>query len=141
MSAANALVLPDSRLRDPKATVMADWPVTVVAADGTETTKTIRLELEPVFCINCGKPNGYVPREIMSFVSWLCMPCAETWGEHANNWQTSDQEFWDVVAAEMLDRFGRVLTQKELEQLAERGHLGSALEKLEKESPYVMWNP
>lgn len=125
-----ANVLPDSRLHDPKATVMVDWPI----LDGTG--RTVRLELEPIYCFNCGKPNGYVPREVMSFVSWLCLPCAEKWGEHANNWQTADEEFWLLVQAEMIARFGRVLDQAELDRLAAQGQLGKALELLDKESPY-----
>lgn len=125
-------ILPDSRLRNPKDCVIVDWPL----MDGT----TVRLELEPIFCFSCGKPNGYVPREIMSFVSWLCMPCSEKYGELASNWQASDGQFWQDVANEMKDRFGHVLDQRELCILAERGELGSALEKLEKESPYKLWH-
>lgn len=125
-------ILPDSRMKNPRDCVTIDWPL----MDGT----TVRLELEPIFCFSCGKPNGYVPREIMSFVSWLCMPCSEKYGELAENWVTSDDQFWQDVASEMKDRFGRVLTQRELCILTERGELGSALEKLEKESPYKIWH-
>lgn len=121
-------VLPDSRLHDPKGTVMADWDM----GDGT----TRRIELEPIFCFSCGTPAGYVPREAMSFVSWLCLPCSEKYGEQAALWQSSDREFWLAVAEEMRVRFGRALTQQELWALAEQGRLGSALELLARESPY-----
>lgn len=120
--------LPDSRLKDPRGVVRADWTM----PDG----RTVRLNMEPIFCINCGKPAGYVPQEVMSFVSWLCEPCAEKWGEHASGWATADAAFWALVAAEMKDRFGHVLTQAELTALAEQGRLGTALEKLDRESPY-----
>ena len=126
-------VLPDSRLSSARETVMADWPVE--GPDGT--TRTIRLELEPIFCINCGKPNGYVPVGIMSWVSFLCVPCSGTWGEAASALYSPDQEFWDAVGAEMVARFGRALTQAELERLAHRGELGRNLELLERESPYL----
>ncbi len=120
--------LPDSRLRDPKATVMVDWP------DGNG--GSVRLELEPIYCFNCGKPNGYVPRAIMSFVSWLCEGCSETWGKTANLHQRPDQEFWDKVGEEMLTRYGRALTQEELWRLAHHGSLSPGLQLLERESPY-----
>lgn len=125
-----ANILPDSRLKDPKATVMVDWPL----ADGS----SVRLELEPIYCFNCGVPNGYVPRHLMSFVSWLCGKCSQDFGELAENWRVADQDFWDTVAAEMLDRFGRVLSQQELEALAAQGRLGTLLEKLDNESPYKL---
>jgi hypothetical protein len=121
-------VLPDSRLREKIGTVMADWKL----PDGT----TIRLELEPIYCLNCGKPNGYVPRETMSFVSWLCQPCADKWGGQASLHDSPDQEFWDAVAFEMQARFGHYLTQHELNALADQGRLGTALNLLDRESPY-----
>jgi hypothetical protein len=124
-------VLPDSRLKDRRETVVADWKVCA----GLE-TKTIRMELEPIFCFNCGKPNGYVPVDIMSFVSWLCEACSEAWGNEASLHTHSDQAFWDKVGEEMLTKFGRSLTQAELWQLAQQGRLGRGLELLERESPY-----
>ncbi len=120
-------VLPDSRLKDAKGTVMVDWPTA---------TGKIRLELEPIFCFNCGTPAGYVPKGIMSFVSWLCQPCSEEWGATASLHSSPDQEFWDAVGAEMVARFGKALTQDELWVLAEQGRLGRNLELLARESPY-----
>ncbi len=125
-------VLPDSRLHDPKATVMADWPC--LQPDGTLTT--VRLELEPIYCLSCGKSAGYVPRDVMSFVSWLCQPCSEKYGEAAALWQSSDQQFWAKVAEAMQERFGRALTQRELWELGEQDRLGRGLELLTRESPY-----
>lgn len=125
----NPNVLPDSRLKDPKGTVMVDW--------GTATGETVRLELEPIFCFNCGKPNGYVPRDIMSFVSWLCQPCSDRWGHDASLHVHADQEFWDKVGHEMQTRYGRALTQLELWALAEADRLPEAMKLLIRESPYT----
>lgn len=121
-------ILPDSRLQGSIGNVMADWP------DGNG--GTTRLELQPIYCFNCGRPNGYVPVGIMSFVSWLCTPCAEKWGHDASLHTCPDQEFWDKVHEEMMARFGRALTERELSALAEHGKLGRGLELLDRESPY-----
>jgi hypothetical protein len=124
-------ILPDSRLKDPKGTVMADWPIT----DEFGHTRTLRIQLEPIFCFNCCKPNGYVPREVMSFVSWMCEPCSEKWGEKASMHKCSDAVFWEKVREGMLEKYGRALTQAELETLAAQDKLGQ-LKLLERESPY-----
>lgn len=124
-------VLPDSRLADPKGTVMGDWPL---PGGGT-----VRLELEPIYCFHCGLFAGYTPREVMSFVSYLCQQCADEHGEYAKQWTTSDDAFWKTVAAEMESRYGHVLSQAELEHEAEAGTLGRMLELLERESPYKVW--
>lgn len=140
-----ANVLPDSRLQDPKATVMADWeweePVGRPVFNGREYVQKYRkvkkrIELEPIYCFNCGKMSGYVPREVMSFVSWLCLPCSETVGEQASLWVSSDRDFWLKVGEEMRARFGRALTQRELFELGEQGRLGVGLELLARESPF-----
>jgi hypothetical protein len=124
-------VLPDSRLLDPKATVMTDWPVL-----DNGVIRTIRLELEPIFCASCGRPNGYVPKDVLSWVCWLCRECSAKYGEDASHMLASDELFWADVASEMLDRFGHVLNQAELEALAAARQLGRNLELLERESPY-----
>ena len=120
-------VLPDSRLKSKKGAVIADW---------TFNGKTIRLELEPIFCFNCGKANGYVPAETMSFVSWLCNECSMKWGKEASLHTHADEEFWKAVHYEMVKRWGRGLTQEELYRMAEQDQLGTSLKLLEKESPY-----
>lgn len=128
----SANILPDSRLREKKGTVLVDWPLR--EADGTMTT--VRLELEPIFCLSCGKSAGFVPSETVSFCSWLCEECSRKWGADASLHTHSDADFWAAVAAEMMARWGRVLTQEELEVMAARGSLGRNLELLERESPY-----
>jgi hypothetical protein len=121
-------ILPDSRLKSTIGDIMADWR----DGDGNVT----RLCLQPIYCFNCGKHNGYVPRDIMSFVSWLCEACSATWGDRASLHQSSDREFWLKVAEEMSLKYGRALTQQELWQLAEQDKLSAGLQLLMRESPF-----
>ena len=52
----------------------------------------------------------------------------------------SDHAFCEAVAEEMTAKFGRALTAEELLVAEQSGKLGSALEKLAKESPYKQFN-
>lgn len=122
-------VLPDSRLRESRGNVMVDWPL-----DGG----SVRLELEPIFCFNCGTPSGHVPVGLMSFVSWMCHPCSVQWGTAAKAHNTADQAFWDKVYECMMTKYGRALTEHELNTLANGNNLGQ-LAVLERESPYKIW--
>ncbi len=124
----NTHVLPDSRLANPTGTVLVDWPL----SDGS----TVRIEVERVFCANCGKLFGFVPKENTVFTCWLCAKCFETYGLIAGTYAQPDDEFCQVVAAEMQERFGKTLTEAEIGLLKEDGRLGTALQLLEKESPY-----
>jgi hypothetical protein len=122
-------MLPDSRLQDRNLeTVMADWPL---VGGGT-----VRIEVSPVFCANCGKKYGFVPKENTAFTCWLCRDCYETYGAIAGTFAMPDDDFNQSVQAEMEERFGHALTLAELAYVIDRGQLGTALEKLEKESPY-----
>lgn len=123
---ANTLVLPDSRLATPKCGVMCDWPM----PDGT----TRRIEAEPIYCANCGKFHGYVPRENTTFVFWLCEPCYTQFGAQAGLYAVPDDEFWQTVHEEMRARFGRVLTAADIGLMSE-DDLGPLLTKLLRESP------
>lgn len=118
-------VLPDSRLRDPKGTLMVDWDM----PGGGH----VRIEVEPVFCANCGKPHGLVPKENTTWAFWLCQDCFEEHGVPANLLVEPDRDFWDKVSGEMYDHYGHLLNQQELTQLAEQGW--GPLAKLVKESP------
>jgi hypothetical protein len=120
--------LPSSTLREAKGHVMADWNMT----DGS----VVRLELEPIYCFNCGKPNGYIPTGLMSWVSWLCQKCSQTYGAEADKLACPDEQFWNDVAWEMYARWGRYLTHEELWALGHQGKLGQSLELLERESPF-----
>ena len=121
-------VLPESRLiHDPtNGSVMADWV--------TPSGKTVRIECVRVYCANCGVHHGYVPRENTTWAFWLCQKCYEKYGVPASLMVQPDDEFWQNVHAEMIAQFGHVLSQAELERLAEVD-LGPLLSKLMKESP------
>lgn len=123
------LLLPDSRLKDrSQGAFMADWPM----PDGA----TVRIEVAPVYCANCGKMYGYIPRENTTFACWLCQKCFDTYGDTTTVYVEADHEFNKRVEHEMLERFGRALSAVELDLLAEDGRLGRGLELLARESPY-----
>ncbi len=124
-------VLPDSRLREPKGTAMVDWPL--------PSGKTVRVEAEKVFCANCGVPYGYVPKENTAFTCWLCNQCFEQYGAVAGTFAVPDEQFCRAVEYEMTERFGRALTDLEILAAMDQGKLGSALEKLARESPYPVY--
>jgi hypothetical protein len=110
---------------------MAEW----AQPDGS----VLLLEMEPIYCFNCGKDAGYIPKDVMSHACYLCSGCSlDGWGEYASQLMNPDQEFWDKVAEETLARFGRKLTHKELVTLGEQGQLGTALDLLSRESPYKL---
>ena len=123
-------VLPDSRLtHNPTlGSVMVDW----LMPDGT----TVRVEVVPIHCANCGCDGGYVPLANTTFAFWLCQPCFETHGPPPGTVVSSDEAFRQKVAAEMQDRFGRPLSSEELGLKHEAGDLGRPLELLLRESPW-----
>jgi hypothetical protein len=126
-------ILPDSRLKETKGSVMADWPL----PDG----RTVRLEAVPIYCAHCGIKYGFVPKENQIFDFWLCRKCFEKYGHVLGCYVQPDEEFCRDVEFEMMERFGRPLTDIEIFAAAEQGQLGSALEKLEKDSPYPVMRP
>ena len=100
-------VLPESRLKDSKGVVRgAPW-------------KYGSTNWVPIFCANCGKPQGYVPEENCTFACWLCDPCSEVWGELYMTALMPDEVFWAKVAMEQLERYGRILTKEEFQVVAE----------------------
>lgn len=125
----NTHFLPDSRLHDQDfGTIMGNWPL----PDGT----TVRCEMCPVWCANCGKMYGYVPKENTTFGFYLCAKCHEAYGDVAGMFAVPDDEFRAAVHHEMRSRFGRILSDLEVAYYKERQELGTALTKLESESPY-----
>ena len=106
---------------------MVDWTL----ADGT----SVRIEVEKIYCANCGKAYGWVPKENTTWACFLCTECFERWGAVAGAYAIPNNAFWEAVAYECLDRFGYIPTEEELMKLKDGVRLGSALEKLEKESP------
>lgn len=135
MSAGNTHVLPDSRLghRPDFGCFMADWPL----PDG----RTVRVEVQPIFCANCGKLCGHCPRENTTFLFYQCPKCFGQFGALAGTMAVPDDEFNRAVSAELTARFGRTLTEFEIAAAKDRGVLGRALELLERESPYPVPNP
>jgi hypothetical protein len=134
----NKLLLPSSLLRDRSlGSVLYDWPL----PDGT----TTRIECATVYCANCGKACLLVPRDNTSFMCYLCNPCFDKYGAIAGTYAVPDDEFNQAVSHELAQKakslgLQRPLTVEDIAVLADRGELGSALEKLEKESPYPVWN-
>ena len=128
----NTHVLPDSRLasRADFGCVMADWEL---PGGGT-----IRLEMMPIYCANCGKHYGYVPKENCTFACWMCNECVAKYGLIANTYAMPDDEFNRAVAFEVQERYGKDMTELELFKEIEQGRIGTALEKLERESPYIL---
>lgn len=127
----NTHVLPDSRLHDDSlGSIMVDWDM----PDGSK----VRIEVVPIYCGNCGKLYGHVPKENTTFVFWLCRKCFEHHGAIAGTYAMPDDEFNQKVAFEMREKFHRDLTDLELFHLAEHGKLGTALENLVKDSPYLV---
>ena len=68
----------------------------------------------PVYCANCGAPGGEVPEENMTFVFYLCNKCAETYGQIAGMALMPDEVFFQKVAEEQLEKYGRFLDEKEI---------------------------
>lgn len=126
----NQLVLPDSRLAaDPgKGCFMADWQL----CDGS----TVRIEVQPVYCANCGKLYGHIPKENTCFVCYFCRQCYEKYGTIAGTYAVPDQQFAEAVHYEMIQQYGKDLTALEIAALADQGKLSAALVNLEKDSPY-----
>ena len=107
---------------------MADWE----CPDGT----VVRLEVEPVYCANCGALVGHSPKENMIFGFHLCNPCFAKYGAIAGTLAVPEEEFNRAVAYEVLKRYGRQMTDLELSIESHRGTLGTTLEALERDSPY-----
>ena len=134
MSNANTHLLPDSRLaNETLGSQMVMWKM----PDGRE----VRVEAIKIYCANCGKLFGYVPRENCTFAFWQCAKCFEKLGAIAGTCAVPDDEFDRAVAFEMQERFGHALTDEEILHYYERGELGTALEKLARESPYPVPTP
>lgn len=135
--------LPDSRVKNPTDTKMVTWEfdeIEQTIENGLPLFRRVvrkhRFEMERVFCAECSKEKGWIPRGIFSWFCILCDSCSETKGLDYAKCDKPDQEFWDKVTEEMQARFGRGLTQHELNRLAERSELGRLLELLNRESPH-----
>jgi len=124
------LVLPDSRLKHHKiGTEMVQWRL---PGGGT-----VRIEAEKIYCANCGKFWGHVPRENTTFSFFLCAKCFETHGTIANTWVQPDEEFVKDVAFELEKRFGPGGgTVENIARALEDNTLGPELMALLNDSPF-----
>jgi hypothetical protein len=100
------LILPDSRLLTRRTVRRMEF--------FGRTVNAVR-----VYCANCGVPYGWVPEESCTFACWLCNKCATKWGAEFGRALMPEEVFWRQVRGEMLDKFGRILTLKELWRFAE----------------------
>ncbi len=84
----SALLLPDSRMKSPKSSKTMFWP-----GYGN-------IEVEQVFCANCGKEHGWVPQQNTTYAFWLCTYCAETYGDKLPGYLMPDEVYWEMVRLE-----------------------------------------
>lgn len=87
-----------------------------------------------LYCANCGVLTSYVrcaelPAE---YAFSLCNDCVEKYGEPAGFTKTPDDVFKEKVEQAMLERYGHILTQQEVEIAL--GDKSSVISKLEKEA-------
>lgn len=90
-------ILPDSRMQDRRQFI-----------------PSVLGNLVPVFCGNCGKRGPDCYEENMTFMFWLCRPCAETYGPIAGTMLMPDEVYWEKLKQEQLATYGRFLTEAEL---------------------------
>lgn len=73
----------------------------------------------PVYCANCGADGGQVPEENMTFIFYLCNNCATTHGYIAGTMMMPDEVFFQKLAEEQLERYGRYLEEHEWNLISE----------------------
>lgn len=117
-------ILPDSRLRT--VATAKNSQRRVIDAYGA-------MGWIPIYCANCGKDGGLVPEENMTFVFYLCTPCADKWGAIAGTYMEPDTAFWEKVKQAQLEKYGRELTAPEI--VEELKNDDSVLSKLAKDKP------
>src|SRR5262245_969867 len=124
-------ILPDSRLRHAPTlgSQVVDWQL---PGGGT-----VRIEVVPMYCANCGHGGPFVPMENTASCFYLCNHCVDTCGPIANTMILSDQEFNELVAYEMVERFGHGLNPEQIALAVDQGQLGRPLEALLNDSPYL----
>lgn len=98
----NNEILPDSRAKEAKNRVFTPTGAWV-----------------PFFCASCHKECGKCPEENMTFLFYLCPLCFETYGEIAGTMVVPDKVFFDRVAQEQQEAYGRSLTHQELVQVVQ----------------------
>lgn len=96
-------VLPDSRAREGRGAVPTCTPMGWMV---------------PIYCANCGVEGGLVPEENTTFAFWLCNPCFGAYGEIAGTMAMPDEVFWERLKQEQLEKYRRMLTPEELQDVA-----------------------
>lgn len=71
----------------------------------------------PIFCANCGIEGGKCPTQNMTFLFWLCTKCFETHGHITTTMVVPDKVFFDRIAQEQMEAYGRWLSHNELLQV------------------------
>lgn len=84
----------------------------------------------PCYCMNCGKQHGYrnEPDASSGYVGYLCDLCAERWSPLVGTMLVPDEAFAQIATAEMLEKYGRVLSDAEQHEVLKDGN--STLAKL-----------
>ncbi len=76
-----------------------------------------------VFCAHCGKEGGRCPEENMTFIFYQCTPCHERYGAITGTMVMPDEVFYQKLADEQIESFGRFLTEAELAKVVEEDAL------------------
>jgi hypothetical protein len=72
----------------------------------------------PVFCANCGTDGGLCPEE-STFMFYLCNDCFDKYGAITGTMTVPDAVFYEKLAQEQQQAFGRPATMSELLQVIE----------------------
>jgi hypothetical protein len=107
-------LLPDSRLKAPK-----------------NIQFHLGMNWVPIFCANCGADGGFVPAENMTFVCYLCQPCANKLPPIEGTYVMPDEVFFQKVRDAQMEKYGRLLTAEEI--AIELQDSNSILSKLKKD--------
>jgi hypothetical protein len=73
----------------------------------------------PVFCANCGKEGGMCPEENMTFIFYQCSSCHEKLGHITGTMVMPDEVFYQKLAQEQLETYGKFLSEQELIMVVE----------------------
>jgi hypothetical protein len=68
----------------------------------------------PVFCANCGIEGGKVPEQNMTFIFYQCQKCSDAYGDIAGTMKVPDEVFYQKLADEQYETYGRALSEQEL---------------------------
>ena len=73
-------------------------------------------EWVPVFCGSCGKEGGLVT-STCTFAFWVCRVCEKKHGEILGLARVPDAVFYERLAQEQIEAYGRYLNHNELLQI------------------------